>query len=42
MPRTRGVRFITNIKDFKIGSLRTADYGNTRREPGSRVTAHAC
>ena len=30
------------IKDFKIGSLRTADYGNTRREPGSRVTAHAC
>ena len=30
-----------NNKDFKIGSLRTTDYGSTRRGPGSRFTAHA-
>ena len=29
------------IREFKIRSLRTTDYGNTRRGPGSRFTAHA-
>ena len=28
-------------KDFKIRSLRTTDYSNTRRGPGSRFSAHA-
>ena len=28
-------------REFKIRSLRTTDYGNTRRGPGSRFTAHA-
>jgi len=29
-------------RDPKTGPPRTADYGTTRRGPGSRVTAHAC
>ena len=30
-----------DIREFKIRSLRTTDYGNTQRGPGSRFTAHA-
>ena len=35
--------FVSQVvnREFKIRSLRTTDYGNTRRGPGSRFTAHA-
>ena len=33
-------RYVSQNREFK-SSLRTTDYGNTRRGPGSRFTAHA-